>query len=225
METFSFNKFGQLIRFYWRQEYKLYLIVFAALTFTAILIDIIGYFHPDMPDYYFLITMLFLILSNNWMFRHTYTKEGSIEMYSLPANNLEKYLSRIVFCLFIYFGIAVLARGLAYGVQLLYCPEIAHFFPVGEISFVQPSLMVALVIWLVSALILTGLSFRWLGFILVDFLFGLLLLVFPDVLNPEVGPASMVCLLSLYLFSIIHIVGGYYLFCRAQIVHYNFLNI
>ncbi len=107
METISLKRIGLLMRFYWRTEKKLYLRLL--LTFFAIflvktaVIDFI-FMHINAFVYNFSLYVLTqwiywggILVTLSYLFDAVHHKQRAIDALCLPANNVEKFLSRLIF--------------------------------------------------------------------------------------------------------------------------------
>lgn len=97
--NFSLLRTGQLIRFYWMNERKLWLWLYLGLTalfvFKEPIVNVV--FHMGGPGLDAFLTGLFLCIGTSWLFSMLFTKRGAIDFLSLPAGNAEKFISRIVY--------------------------------------------------------------------------------------------------------------------------------
>lgn len=97
--NFSLLRTGQLIRFYWMNEHKLWLWLYlglaALLVFKETLANVV--FHLGGPGWDVLLTGLFLCIGASRLFAMLISKRGAIDFLSLPAGNAEKFISRVIY--------------------------------------------------------------------------------------------------------------------------------
>lgn len=97
--NFSLLRTGQLIRFYWMNERKLWLWLYLGLTalfvFKEPLVNVV--FHRAGPAWDALLTGLFLCIGASRLFAMLFSKRGAIDFLSLPAGNAEKFISRVIY--------------------------------------------------------------------------------------------------------------------------------
>lgn len=106
METISLKRIGLLMRFYWRTEKKRYLRLF--LTFlaiflvkTAVIEFILMHINADVYNLsrYTLTQWIFfggIVIVLSFLFDAVHHKQRAIDALCLPANNAEKFLSRLI---------------------------------------------------------------------------------------------------------------------------------
>ncbi|MBQ9665191.1 MAG: hypothetical protein IJV33_01785 [Bacteroidaceae bacterium] len=106
METISLKRIGLLMRFYWRTEKKRYLRLF--LTFfaiflvkTAVIEFIFMHINADVYNlsHYALTQWIFwggIVIVLSFLFDAVHHKQRAIDALCLPANNAEKFLSRLI---------------------------------------------------------------------------------------------------------------------------------
>ena len=108
MKNLSFNRIWQLIRYYWRTEKKLYLRLFLGLVALYLIIGLILHIfaHLFSIDDFGIFRMLFneewifwgfILICTARMFYVLEKKQTATTFLSLPASNIEKYLSRVVY--------------------------------------------------------------------------------------------------------------------------------
>jgi hypothetical protein len=107
-EKLSFHHMLQLMRYYWRMEKHLYLRLYLSLigiyVFKSLLFWIIcRFFSPSQ------LSGIFIFVNDEWifwgfilicmahMFSSLETKQRATTFLTLPANNLEKFISRVVY--------------------------------------------------------------------------------------------------------------------------------
>ncbi|MBQ7181478.1 MAG: hypothetical protein IJR87_09320 [Bacteroidaceae bacterium] len=139
--TFSLLRVGQLIRFYWMNERRLYLWLYLGLTalfvFKEPLANVV--FHAPGPAWNALLTSLFLCIGTSLLFAMLFTKRGAIDFLSLPAGNAEKFISRIVYGTLVLVLIAALANLTANCICLLFIwmmeSLVGHPFPTDAANY------------------------------------------------------------------------------------------
>ena len=97
--NFSLLRTGQLIRFYWLNERKLWLWLYLGLTalfvFKEPIVNVV--FHEPGPIWNTFLTGLFLCIGASRLFAMLFSKRGAIDFLSLPAGNAEKFISRVIY--------------------------------------------------------------------------------------------------------------------------------
>ena len=107
-ERLSFHHMLQLMRYYWRMEKHLYLRLYLSLigiyVFKSLIIWIIcRFFSPSQMSGIYMIAndewifWGFILICMAHMFSSLETKQRATTFLSLPANNLEKFISRVVY--------------------------------------------------------------------------------------------------------------------------------
>ena len=107
-EKLSFHHMLQLVRYYWRTEKHLYLRLYLGLVgiyfFLSLFSRILSrFFTPSQMSAVFIIFNFewifwgFILISMAHMFSSLETKQHATTFLSLPASNLEKFISRVVY--------------------------------------------------------------------------------------------------------------------------------
>lgn len=107
-EKISFRHMLQLVRYYWRTEKHLYLRLYLGLVgiyfFLSLFSRILGRFlSPSQMGGIFMILNFewvfwgFILISMAHMFSSLETKQRATTLLTLPANNLEKFITRVVY--------------------------------------------------------------------------------------------------------------------------------
>lgn len=107
-EKLSFHHMLQLVRYYWHTEKHLYLRLYLGLVgiyvFKSLLFWILcRFFSPSQMSGIFIIAndewifWGFILISMAHMFSSLETKQRATTLLTLPANNLEKFISRVVY--------------------------------------------------------------------------------------------------------------------------------
>lgn len=121
MKNLSFNRIWQLIRYYWRTEKKLYLRLFLGLVALYLIIGLILHIfaHLFSIDDFGIFRMLFneewifwgfILICTARMFYVLEKKQTATTFLSLPASNIEKYLSRVFYATIGIYLLALAAR-------------------------------------------------------------------------------------------------------------------
>ena len=141
MKTFSIKRTAQLMQYYWRTEKKLLAVMFFTMMacFLGIIVMNATAHHLMLPSsllYWILVTASL----NNFLYLVYVKKETAIVFFTLPATNLEKFLSRVLYASFGSIVMAtvaeilseLLAAGFAIGMDYLtgnpYNPQILRYF-------------------------------------------------------------------------------------------------
>ena len=107
-EKLSFRHMLQLVRYYWRTEKHLYLRLYLGLIGIYVFLSLFSrilsrFFTPSQMSAVFIIFNFewifwgFILISMANMFSSLETKQHATTFLSLPANNLEKFISRVVY--------------------------------------------------------------------------------------------------------------------------------
>ena len=107
-EKLSFRHMLQLVRYYWRTEKHLYLRLYLGLIGIYVFLSLFSrilsrFFTPSQMSAVFIIFNFewifwgFILISMAHMFSSLETKQHATTFLSLPANNLEKFISRVVY--------------------------------------------------------------------------------------------------------------------------------
>ena len=107
-EKISFRHMLQLVRYYWRTEKHLYLRLYLGLVgiyfFLSLFSRILSrFFTPSQMSAVFIIFNFewifwgFILISMAHMFSSLETKQRATTLLTLPANNLEKFVTRVVY--------------------------------------------------------------------------------------------------------------------------------
>ena len=107
-EKLSFRHMLQLVRYYWRTEKHLYLRLYLGLIGIYVFLSLFSrilsrFFTPSQMSAVFIIFNFewifwgFILISMAHMFSSLDTKQQATTFLSLPASNLEKFISRVVY--------------------------------------------------------------------------------------------------------------------------------
>lgn len=107
-EKLSFRHMLRLMRYYWRTEKHLYLRLYLGLIGIYVFLSLFSwilcrFFSPSQMSGIFMIFNFewifwgFILISMAHMFSSLETKQHATTFLSLPANNLEKFISRVVY--------------------------------------------------------------------------------------------------------------------------------
>ncbi|MBR0526954.1 MAG: hypothetical protein IJJ98_09705 [Prevotella sp.] len=107
-EKISFRHMLQLVRYYWRTEKHLYLRLYLGLVGIYVFLSLFSrilsrFLSPSQMGGIFMIFNFewvfwgFILISMAHMFSSLETKQRATTFLSLPANNLEKFISRVVY--------------------------------------------------------------------------------------------------------------------------------
>ena len=121
MKNLSFNNIQKLMRYYWRTEKRLYLRLFLGLVALYLIIDLILAIFARLFSAKVFSTFSiffnkewifwgFILICTARMFYVLEKKQTATTFLSLPASNLEKYLSRVIYATIGIFLLALAAR-------------------------------------------------------------------------------------------------------------------
>jgi hypothetical protein len=107
-EKLSFRHMLQLVRYYWRTEKHLYLRLYLGLVGIYFFLSLFSwilcrFFSPSQMSGIFMIFNFewvfwgFILISMAHMFSSLETKQRATTLLTLPANNLEKFVTRVVY--------------------------------------------------------------------------------------------------------------------------------
>ena len=107
-EKISFHHMLQLVRYYWRTEKHLYLRLYLGLIGIYFFLSLFSwilcrFFSPSQMSAVFIIFNFewifwgFILISMAHMFSSLETKQRATTLLTLPANNLEKFVTRVVY--------------------------------------------------------------------------------------------------------------------------------
>ena len=107
-EKLSFRHMLQLVRYYWRTEKHLYLRLYLGLVGIYLFLSILSFilarfFSPSQMSGIFMIFNTewifwgFILISMAHMFSSLETKQRATTLLTLPASNLEKFVTRVVY--------------------------------------------------------------------------------------------------------------------------------
>ncbi|MBR3009433.1 MAG: hypothetical protein IKH91_01260 [Prevotella sp.] len=107
-EKLSFRHMLQLVRYYWRTEKHLYLRLYLGLVGIYLFLSLFSwilcrFFSPSQMSGIFMIFNFewvfwgFILISMAHMFSSLETKQRATTLLTLPANNLEKFVTRVVY--------------------------------------------------------------------------------------------------------------------------------
>lgn len=107
-EKLSFRHMLQLVRYYWRTEKHLYLRLYLGLVGIYVFLSLFSwilcrFFSPSQMSGIFMILNFewvfwgFILISMAHMFSSLETKQRATTLLTLPANNLEKFVTRVVY--------------------------------------------------------------------------------------------------------------------------------
>lgn len=154
MKTFSIKRTARLMQYYLRTEKKLLAVMFFTMMACFLGIQLMNAVnhHTMLPSsllYWILVTASL----NNFLYLIYVKKESAIVFFTLPATNLEKFLSRVIYASFgsiVMAGVAeilseLLAAGFAIGMDYLagnpYNPQILRYFVgSGDWTFISRSM-------------------------------------------------------------------------------------
>lgn len=151
MKIFSIKRTAQLMQYYWRTEKKLLAVMFFTMMACFLgmqLMNAVAH-RQTLPSellYWILVTASI----NNFLYLIYVKKETAIVFFTLPATNLEKFLSRVLYASFgsiVMASVAellseLLSAGFAIGMDYLagnpYNPQILKYFvTLGDWTFIS----------------------------------------------------------------------------------------
>ncbi|MBQ9637756.1 MAG: hypothetical protein IJV36_07705 [Prevotella sp.] len=185
-ETISFRRMWQLTRYYWRTEKKTYLRLFLGLVavyvFKSVFFWFLGrYFSIESIRYFLMlfndewIFWGFILISMAHMFPWLQSKQRATTFLALPASNMEKFLSRVVYATLGIWLLAFVGRATGNGITAI--PALIDtLFLNGKLTLswiLQRSILPAtwtifsadtgglFILWALKFLLLTGLIAIW----------------------------------------------------------------
>lgn len=185
----------------------------------------------------------YIMISGCWILNNMKTKEQRIMFKMLPASDLEKYLSRVIYITVIWFAIGILTYFLADICRMLIClisgtHGTYSTIPLAlKMILTENHMIYAWVFWAHSLYVLGGAFFRRRQFILtscVHFLLGFIALLFlsrykgsviidPDDMHINV----LLCIYPFIAFAIALFNWwlAYKLFKRSQVINNKWINL